>query len=176
MKNIKSILLSSVIACSFFCSCEKVTIDSTQLDMNPIKQEIINDRDQQAYGIFLDVSANDSLNYECLPFSILLADENNPKANEMVFIQMVEVFNKKKFHIESFGNLSEINKSYAFHHLRKAATLGQISAQIYLEEIYRQGIGIEKNERKADSVRSVLLKREGYKEEYKFLEPGMRRK
>lgn len=175
MKNIKSILLISVIACNLFCSCKKATIDSKKLNISTIKQEIINDRDQQAYGIFLDVSANDSLNYEALSFSILLANQKNGQANLMVFVQMIEIFNKKKFFVKDFENLSEINKHYALHHLQEAASLQNTRGQLYLEEIYRRGIGVEKNEKKADSIHKVLLKSKTYKEEYKFAYPELRR-
>ena len=170
-KTLLFILILSIISCK---NEKKTTISSSQLNINDLKKEIIYDRNTESYGIFLDISGNDSLNYESLPLSMLLADDKNAKANVMVFIQMVEVFNKKKFSIKKFKDLTEANRDFAFYHLEKAAGMGSFSGQVYLEEIYRNGIGIDKNERKADSILNVLRKQEGYKDEHRLTIPGMR--
>ena len=174
MKTTKNLLFISILSI-ISCNNEKQkTISSSQLNINDLKKEIIYDKNIESYGVFLDISGNDSLNYESLPLSMLLADDKNAKANVMVFIQMVEVFNKKKFSIKMFKDLPEANRDFAFYHLEKAAAMGYFSGQVYLEEIYRKGIGIEKNEMKADSILNVLRKQEGYKDEHKLTVPGMR--
>lgn len=63
--------------------------------------------------------------------------------------------------------ICQVNKHFALYHLEKAASMNEKRAQFYLEEIYRKGIGIEKNEQKADSIFNILVKNETYKEVYK---------
>src|SRR5690606_33837204 len=115
------------------------------------------------------------LNYESLPLSILVAerDKGNAKASIMIFKQMIELFNEKKFSVSKFQDLPDIEKNFAFSHLKKAASMDNFSAQVYLEVIYRNGIGIKKNEVIADSIINLLRSKEGYKEIYRLSEPGM---
>lgn len=167
---VASITLFLVLGCK---NKSKNTL-SSGLDIYQLKKEIIYDKNLESYGVFLDVSANDSLNYESLSFSMLLSDDKNAKANLMVFMQMVEIFNKKKFSIKKFKNLPKANRDFAFYHLERAACLNYFPGQVYLEEIYRKGIGIDKNEIKADSINDVLQKQEDYKDEYRLTLPGMR--
>ncbi|MDR6969680.1 hypothetical protein J2X31_003714 [Flavobacterium arsenatis] len=174
MKNVKKILIFSILA-TISCNNEKENpISSSQLNINGLKKEIVYDKNIESYGVFLDISSNDTLNYESLPFSILMANEQNPKASVMVFVQMIEVFNKKKFTIKKFSDLPEANKDFALYYLKKGAEMGSVSGQVYLEEIYRKGIGVEKNEMKADSILNVLRKQKGYKDEHRLTFPGMR--
>lgn len=128
------------------------------LDTNELKKEIIFDNNKESYGIFLDISANDSLNYESLALSLVLADRGDINAKHMVFYHMVNIFNKNKFDLNYLGKLSDVNKNFALHYLNDAARLNNFSSQIYLEELYRFGIGVAKNETKADSILSVIKK------------------
>lgn len=174
----ESKFLVILIAIFIFLGCKEkkksTNILPSGLNIYDLKKEIVYDKNLESYGVFLDLSANDSLNYEALSFSILLADDTNAKANMMVFIQMVEVFNKKKFSIKKFNDLPGANKNFAFFHLKKAAVLEYFPAQVYLEEIYRKGIGVDKNEMKADSILNILRRKEGFKEEHRLTLPGMR--
>ena len=160
-KKMKKILF--VITFIMVFSCNDGNINSfEQLKIDDLKREVIYDRDEVSYGVLLDLNANDSLNYESLSFSLLFADKENAHANLMVFTEMIKVFNKKKFSLSKFNDLSQINKDFAIYHLKKSANLGNISGQIYLEKIYRKGIGIERNEVLADSLLCILKKRPGY--------------
>jgi hypothetical protein len=162
----------------FFISCinkNENANSSTQLNLNDLKKEIIYDKNNESYGVYLDVSYNDSLNYENLPMSILIAENENgnAKASVMIFKQMIELFNKKKFSIKNFQDLPDIERNFAFSHLKKAASMDNFSAQVYLEVIYRKGIGVDKNEIIADSIINILRSQKGYKEIYRLSEAGM---
>ncbi len=134
--------------------------DSPELKMNNLKKEIVYNRNDESYGVFLDMSANDPLNYESLALSLTLADKGNPKANHMVFYYMIQIFDKNKFDLNNLNKLSEVNKNFALHYLKKAAKMNDFQSQVYLEEIYRKGIGLEINELKADSILSVLKEKD----------------
>ena len=51
--------------------------------------------------------------------------------------------------------------------------MDNFSAQVYLEVIYRKGIGVDKNEIIADSIINILRSQKGYKEIYRLSEAGM---
>jgi hypothetical protein len=147
-----------------FFSCNDIKRSSSQeLNVIKLKQEIINSKDNESYGVILDLNANDSLNYESLSFSLLMADEDNAHANLMVFTEIIRVFNNNKFSLKKFEELNQKNRDFAFYHLCKAASLEHISGQIYLEEIYRKGIGVEENQMLADSILTILSNKKGYK-------------
>ena len=142
-----------------FISCkDKTPTYSPELKMNDLKREILNDKNYESYGVFLDISGNDSLNYEPLALSLIFSKENNPDANFFVFYYMVAIFNNNRFEIDSLKNLSEVNKNFALHYLKQGAKINEFSSRTHLEEIYRRGIGIEKNEKKADSILSIIKK------------------
>lgn len=148
-----------LVAIAFSCT-KKETYYNPQLKIDDLKKEIINDHNNESYGIFLDLSANDSLNYESLAFSLLLANEDNPRANHFVFYEMVSLFNKKEYNIDNLEKLSKVNRDFALYYLKRAAKMNEFVSQSDLEEIYRRGIGVEKNEKKADSLLFILKKRQ----------------
>lgn len=154
----KKFSLFTVFAMCLISCEEKTPTYNPELKMDDLKREILNDKNDESYGVFLDVSGNDSLNYEPLAFSLIMAEEDNPRANFFVFEYMVAIFNHNEFEIDSLKNLSEANKNFALYYLKRGAKMNEFSSQIYLEEIYRRGIGIEKNEKKADSILSIIKK------------------
>ena len=165
----KKISVFIVLAAIAFSCTKKETYYNPQLKIDDLKKEIINDHNNESYGIFLDLSANDSLNYESLAFSLLLANEDNPEANYFVYHYMVSIFNKKEYDIDNLKNLSEVNRDFALYYLKRAAKMNEFSSQSDLEEIYRRGIGIEKDEKKADSLLFILKKgQESYVPDYEL--------
>jgi hypothetical protein len=140
---------------------------------NQLKKEIIFNNNKESYGIFLDISANDSLNYEALALSLVLAGRGDAKAKHMVFYYMINIFDRNKFDLNNLSKLSEVNRNFALHYLMEAAEMNEFSSQIYLEEIYRFGIGIEKNVAKADSIIKDIKKEDAtYKPLYELKNDG----
>lgn len=90
----------------FACNKKPDLTDNSEEVKLRIKSEFIDEKNIESYRVLLDMNANDSLNYESLAFSLLLADEQNSQASMMVFVYMIELFNKKQFDINKFGNLS----------------------------------------------------------------------
>lgn len=154
----KKISIFIILFAFISCKNSKKNTDIPQLKIDDLKRDILNHQDNESYGIFQDLSANDSLNYEPLSFSLILAEKNNPRANFFVFYYMVAIFNNNRFEIDNLKNLSEVNKNFALHYLKHGAKMNEFSSRTHLEEIYRRGIGIEKNEKKADSILSIIKK------------------
>ena len=126
------------------------------LNSSNLKKEIIFNNDIESYGVFLDISANDTLNYESLSISLMLADRGNAKANFMVFYHLISTYHFNKYNLQHINQLSTVNKNFALYYLIRSAKMNDFAGQIALEEIYRAGIGLEKNKAKADSILTIL--------------------
>lgn len=107
---------------------------------------------------------------ELLPYSIIIVEKHKQyKFSSNVFLNFLEFYTGKPLQYDGtdesltnyFKNIESLKveqKNYALYFLNLGSINKDKVSILYLEKIYRNGIGIEKNIRKADSLNLILAK------------------
>lgn len=130
------------------------------------KKNALENGDEDSYNrLGLFYSYNPSLYYEYLPISIIMAEKHNLTiAYQNVYYATVKIYNKGIYTSNLFKNLNSQQKEFALYYLQKGHEKGDISATVELARIYRYGIGIEKDIKKAESLEEIIRKDNPYYE------------
>lgn len=127
--------------------------------LKDLKLKAVNGK-KSSYDYLVDYyNNNPSESYDLLPISILAADKYNySNACVMININLVQMANDGKYHDSLFKNLNNGNKRMSLYYLEKGAKANDLSCISILENLNRNGWGIEKNILKADSLLKVEKK------------------
>lgn len=125
-----------------------------------LKDKALNEGSSYAYdNILVYFSANESQYYELLPISIIMSDKyNNLKSNIVIYETIIKIYNNGLYDDKFLLNLSKPQQEFALFYLEKGARKKIPSCVITLEKLYREGIGVEKNEKIADSLGAIDIK------------------
>lgn len=110
--------------------------------------------DEEAYkrlGLFY--SYNPNLSYEYLSISVIMAEKHHVKrAYHEVYYSIVKIYNNGIYTSYLFKNLNKQQKELALFYLEKGVKNNEMGCFVELARIYRYGIGIEKNIKKAEGL------------------------
>lgn len=125
--------------------------------------------DEHSFGeLELYYSYNNLRKEELLPYSLIIVEKYKKyKHCTTVFNNLIEFYTEEEFqydgtensieiYLENFEKLNNDQKNYLLYFLKLGATNNDIGSLIYLELLNRKGIGIDKNLKKADSLKSAL--------------------
>jgi hypothetical protein len=114
-------------------------------------------------------SYNDLRNEELLPYALMMVEKYKKyKHCTTVFNNLIEFYTEHEFqydgtnkslivYLNNFKKLNEDQKKYLLYFLKLGATNNDYGSIKYLELLNRQGIGVEENLMKADSLKRVLV-------------------
>lgn len=103
----------------------------------------------------LAIHYEDRSNYkELQKYALIMANKyNNGDGCSQVFVNIVAINNNNEYYdITDFAKINEKAKNEALRYLEKGVSLNDINSTSMLAEIYRNGIGVEKDVKKADEL------------------------
>lgn len=137
------------------------------------KYEVKYKGDWRSYSeLELYYSYNKKRKIELLPYSLLMVEKHKQfNYCKNVFENILEFYSEKEFRdyyngensslINYLKNVELLNidqKNYAIYFLKLGANNNDNNCILYLDILYRNGIGVEKNLKKADSLKIILEK------------------
>lgn len=137
------------------------------------KYKVLKTGDFASYSeLELFYNYNESKRLELLPYSLIMVEKHKKyRYCTDVFIGILEIYTDKNFYdyfngeeeslIQYLKNIEQLNnrqKSYAISYLELGAKNDEFGSVRFLQVMNRYGLGVEKNVKKADSLRSVLIK------------------
>ncbi|CAA7389953.1 sel1 repeat family protein [Chryseobacterium fistulae] len=139
----------------------KIIIDTASVfkkdQLEDYKKNVINKGDQDSF-IRLVVHYGNLSNYEGqYKYALIMANKyNNGDGCNIVFMSIIAMNNNNDFNINYLATLNKKEKTEALKYLEKGAKLNDIDCMSMLAEIYRNGIGVEKDVRKADKLKKKI--------------------
>ncbi|UIR55059.1 hypothetical protein LZQ00_12295 [Sphingobacterium sp. SRCM116780] len=129
----------------------------TNNQIEEYQKNVINKGDVGSFSRLLIHYDNLSNYKELHKYALIMADKyNNGAGCNQVFVDIVAINNNNDFDINALLRLNEKDKSTALKYLKKGALLNDIESILMLAEIYRNGIGVEKDVKKADELKKKI--------------------
>lgn len=178
-KNIKNNDIKTIVVDKEFNEFKK----SSYFDYDKVmesKYKVVKDGDKFAYAdLVLFYSYNKSKQFEILPYSLIMVEKHKKYDYcSYVFKDLLEFYTgqelgnyyngKEESLIRYLKNIELLNKEqkeYALYFLNLGAKNNAIGSVSDLEIINRNGLGVEINLKKADSLKKVLLNLEKEREQ-----------
>lgn len=126
--------------------------------------------DELSFGeLELYYSYNHSRNEELLPYTLIMVERYKKyKYCTTVFNNLIEFYTEQEFqydgtnkslivYLNNFKKLNEDQKRYLLYFLKVGATYNDYGSINYMELLNREGIGVDVNLKKADSLKNVLI-------------------
>lgn len=147
---------------------------SNYFDYNKVmelKYKIVEKGDKFAYAdLVLFYSYNKSKQFEILPYSLIMVEKHKKYYYcSTVFDNILEFYTLQEFenyyngkeeslvrYLKNIELMKKGQKEYALYFLNLGAKNDDLNSVSYLQIIYRHGFGLERNLKKADSLKSVL--------------------
>ncbi len=124
------------------------------------KNDVINYGDNASFTKLI-IYYEDKHNYtELQKFAVIMANKyNNGDGFSQAFVNVVAINNNNEYNdITDFAKINENAKIEALKYLKEGVLLNDIDCMSMLQEIYRNGIGIEKNIKEADNLKEQIAK------------------
>ncbi len=181
----KSSKILIIICCLLGVCCQEKKDDQKIVDKNKedfkkskyFKEERIKDNkynvkykgDEHSFGeLELYYSYNNLRNEELLPYALIIVEKYKKyKHCTTVFNNLIEFYTDEEFqydgtdnslvmYLKNFKKLNKDQKNYLLYFLKLGAANNDIGSINYLELLNRDGIGVDKNLKKADSLKRIL--------------------
>lgn len=125
-----------------------------------LKDKALNEGNSNAYdNLLVYYSANESRYYELLPISMIVNEKyDNLKSNIVIYETIIKIYNNGIYDDSFLLNLKQPHKDLALFYLKKGAVKRIPSSVKTLEKLYREGIGVEMNEKIADSLGALDIR------------------
>ncbi|CAA7193827.1 hypothetical protein [Chryseobacterium potabilaquae] len=139
----------------------KIIIDTASAfnksQIEEFKKNVIKKGDQDSF-VRLVIHYGNLSNYEeQYKYALIMANKyNNGDGCNIVFMSIIAMNNNNHFNINALAILNKKAKSEALRYLEKGAKLNDINCMSMLAEIYRNGIGVEKDVKKADKLKKKM--------------------
>lgn len=142
MKNKFVVLIFLILCC-----CSKNTSNKIQI----LKDEVINNADLTSYTI-LSNHLEDENNYQdLLPYSLKIKNTNKVGCYDF-YINYIKIAINSKFEINNILKLEKPEQDFLIYILNKGALSDETRCKETLIEYYNNGVVVEKNLSKADSI------------------------
>lgn len=142
----------------------KIIIDTAsafnKLQIEEYKKNVVNKGDPDSFVKLIIHYDNLSDYKELYKYALIMANEyNSGDGNNMVFESIIAMNNNNEYYdITDFAKINKKAKSEALKYLEKGANLNDINCMSKLQEIYRNGIGVEKDVKKANEIKKKIEK------------------
>ncbi|RNA61787.1 sel1 repeat family protein [Chryseobacterium nematophagum] len=140
----------------------KIIIDTAsafnKLQIEEFKKNVINKGDPDSFVKLIIHYGNLSDYKELYKYALIMANQyNSGDGYSMVFESIIAMNNNDEYYdITDLAKINEKAKVEALKYLEKGAKLNDINCMSKLQEIYRNGIGVEKNVKKADELEKKI--------------------
>jgi len=131
----------------FLCCCSKNSSNKIQT----LKDEVMRNSDLTSYAI-LSNHLEDGNNYQDLLAYSLKIQKTNKVGCYDFYANYIRIAFDNKFKIDYISNLEKPEQDFLIYILHKGALAEETRCKETLIEYYRNGIAIEKNLSKADSI------------------------
>lgn len=124
------------------------------------QKNVINKGDPNSFVKLIIHYSNLSDYKKLYKYALIMANKyNSGDGYNMVFESIIAMNNNSEYYdITDFSKINEKAKSEALKYLEKGAELNDINCMSKLQEIYRNGIGVEKDIKKADELKKKIEK------------------
>ncbi|WP_312902754.1 hypothetical protein [Chryseobacterium taichungense] len=142
----------------------KVIVDTASVFKNSqieeYKKNVISKGDPDSFTKLIIHYSNLPDYNELNKYALIMADKyNNGDGYSQVFECIIALNNNNENNdITDFAKINEKAKNEALKYLEKGASLNDINCMSKLQEIYRNGIGVKKDIKKADELKQKLKK------------------
>ncbi|QBZ98882.1 hypothetical protein [Flavobacterium sangjuense] len=153
MKKVIILLSLIIIGCT-----QKNDGKLTEDEIKGLRNKAINLGDKNSYAQLIAYYQN-SKSYDLLPYSFIMAKKyNNPDAFLAIYQDLIKLENNGKFNESLISNLKKEEINYILSLLKRGAELNDIDCKVFLARHYRNGFGVPKNEKIADSLMNSINK------------------
>lgn len=124
------------------------------------QKNVINNGDPDSFVKLIIHYGNLSDYKELYKYALIMANEyNSGDGYNMAFESIIAMNNNNEYYdITDFAKINAKAKSEALKYLKKGASLNDINCMSKLQEIYKNGIGVEKDVKKADEIKKKIEK------------------
>lgn len=127
-------------------------------NLSEIKKKIVEKGDEKSFTELILKIGNSNSQYDILPYAMIMA--NKYKSGEgchQVFLGVLATNNPQDhgYNLSLVKNFNTIDKDLAISYLQKGTKLNNENCILALEELYRNGWGVEK-----DSIKAIALRRQ----------------
>ncbi|CAA7193823.1 sel1 repeat family protein [Chryseobacterium potabilaquae] len=140
----------------------KIIIDTASAfnksQIEEFKKNVISQGDPDSF-VKLIIHYGDLSDYkELYKYAIIMANEyNSGDGCNMTFESIIAMNNNNEYYdITDLAKINEKAKFEALKYLEKGAKLNDINCMAKLQDIYRNGIGVEKDVKKADKIKKKI--------------------
>lgn len=142
----------------------KIIIDTASVLKNnqieEFQKKVIDKGDVYSFNR-LAIYYEDKSNYkELQKYALIMADKyNSGDGYSQVFVNIIAINNNNEYNdITDLAKINEKAKNEALKYLEKGALLNDTNCISILQKIYRNGIGVDKNVKKADELKEKIKK------------------
>ena len=151
MKKIVIILLLTLIGC-----IEKKEGTLSKDEILNFRSKALKSGDRYSYSRLI-IHYENINSYELLPCSFVMANKyDNPDAFLEIYQSLIKLNNKDTFKESLILNLQKEESDFILSFLKRGAILNDIDCKVFLAKHYRNGYGLIKNEKKADSIMASI--------------------
>lgn len=139
----------------------KVIVDTASVFKNSqieeYKRNVISKGDPDSFTKLI-IHYGDLPDYKELnKYALIMADKyNSGDGYNMVFESIIAMNNNEYYDITDLAKINEKAKNEALKYLEKGASINDINCMSKLQEIYRNGIGVHKDIKKADELKRKM--------------------
>lgn len=154
MKNI--IITIFLILSLMSCKKNKAKTIIQKENYTQLKAKVVEQGDENAFVDLILKIGNSNSRYEILPYAMIMANKYNSGAGcyeVLLGIMYVNNPNTYGYNPALINEFNDIDKKTVLYYLHKGAKLKNVNCILALEEIYRNGWGIDKDIQKANELR-----------------------
>ncbi len=140
----------------------KMIVDTASVFKNnqieEYKKDVVSNGDPDAFTRLIIHYGNIPDYKELYKYALIMADKyNSGDGYSMVFESIIALNNNNEYYdITDFAKINEKAKTEALKYLEKGASINDINCMSKLAQIYRNGIGVEKDIKKADELKKKI--------------------
>ncbi|WP_128414555.1 hypothetical protein [Chryseobacterium sp. Leaf201] len=151
LKNVCFIIMVLMMA-----NCKESNHELSQEDIVHLKNDIIENGNEYSYIKLSTYNENMKFYGETLPFSLIMINKYNYKRGyDIIAEEMIAINNNGLYDIKYLKNLNAGDRDFVLYYLKLGLKEEDIESIFLFEKIYRNGLGINKNIKKADSLKNV---------------------
>ncbi|MEO8236876.1 MAG: hypothetical protein ABI793_06535 [Flavobacterium sp.] len=152
MSKLTIILLLLLISC-----IKTVDGDLSKEELIDLKQNIFYHGDKYSFSRLIAYYSDRDNYYELLPYSFIMADKyKNGDGYFQVYYDLIKINNNGRYATNLIVNLNQDNIEFVLSNLEKGAKLNDTDCKVFLAKHYKNGFGIIKNEKIADSLMNSI--------------------
>ncbi|WP_428069077.1 hypothetical protein [Chryseobacterium gambrini] len=152
--------LSFVIIIFTIINCKESDHSLSQKEISYLRNDIIKNGNEYSY-IKLS-SYNDNMKFygETLPYSLIMINTHGYKRGyDKIAEEVIRINNNGQYDIRYLKKLNPGDRDFILYYLKLGLNEGDIECIFLFENIYREGLSVDKDIKKADSLKNIYTRR-----------------